>query len=607
MPGIAGIIRKSSYEGIERDLCLMAEAMRHETFYSGDQYINKDLGLYVGWMCHRGAFSDCMPLISPNKDVVLIFQGENYLDSEAAARLRRGRNGVDESSARYLLNLYTELGDDFFLRLNGWYCGLIADLRTKKIILFNDRYGIGRIYFHEEKEEFIFASEAKSLLKIRPALRAIQPDALAQYLRSNCVMGDRTLFKGISLLPNASMWTFQNGAFPKKKRFFHFNEWETQPKLGADEFYQRFAETTSRVFPTYARSSEKVRMSLTAGLDTRVIMASLWANNQSLPSYTFGGAWGETFDIRTARKIARIVNQAHDVIRIKEDFFKEFSNFAHRAVYISDGTHDAFGAHDVYFNQLARELAPVRLTGKFGSEVVRIRRMIPWGNFRPDLVQPDLRELLDEAQPLDQVTQTQSMLSRSVCEEIPWFEFGRVAIEQSQLVLRTPYMDNELVRLMFQAPLELRAAGTLQARYVKETSPELSAILTNLSRSAEHNRLVASLLYFLFWSLFKAEYIYLYATPHWLTKVDRRLENLRLERFFSGRQKFEGYRIWIKTRLSNFIRETLLDPAARFGDFFDKAAVEKIVTRHIAGTHNYLGEINKVLTIELVCSSLLNS
>ncbi len=32
-----------------------------------------------------------------------------------------------------------------------------------------------------------------------------------------------------------------------------------------------------------------------------------------------------------------------------------------------------------------------------------------------------------------------------------------------------------------------------------------------------------------------------------------------------------------------------------------------MVDRHIAGTHNYLNEINKVLTIELICSSLLKN
>ena len=87
----------------------MINAMRHETFYNSGEYINEDLGIWAGWICHKGAFSDCMPLISRNKHVVLIFQGENYLDKDTANKLRRFGNDVDESSARYLANLYDEL------------------------------------------------------------------------------------------------------------------------------------------------------------------------------------------------------------------------------------------------------------------------------------------------------------------------------------------------------------------------------------------------------------------------------------------------------------------------------------------------------------------
>lgn len=162
-------------------------------------------------------------------------------------------------------------------------------------------------------------------------------------------------------------------------------------------------------------------------------------------------------------------------------------------------------------------------------------------------------------------------------------------------------MDNELVKLMYQAPSGLRASRDLQARYVRERDHQLSDVPTNMGRVRENGQLIDKLAYSLFWALFKAEFIYLYATPHWLTRLDRKLEKLRPERLVAGRQKFEGYRIWIKTHLADFVREALLNPRARCTDFFDKAWLEKVVVRHTAGTHNYMNEINKMLTIELVC------
>ena len=109
------------------------------------------------------------------------------------------------------------------------------------------------------------------------------------------------------------------------------------------------------------------------------------------------------------------------------------------------------------------------------------------------------------------------------------------------------------------------------------------------------------------WALFKLEYTYLYPLPHWLTWIDRRLEKLKPERLFAGRQKYEAYRIWFKTNFAWFIRDTLLSPRAHCTEFFDKNGLEKVVGRHLAGTHNYLREINKMLTVELIYSSLLKA
>ena len=605
MPGITGIIRKAPYESIDRDLTTMVEAMRHETFYAGGEYVNRELGLYLGWMGQNEGHDSLRPALSHNKDVVLILHGETYHDEEKAGAVCQSDVDTRRSAGMHALDLYLKLGVNFVRRLNGWFSGLLVDCRTKKIILFNDRYGMGRLYFYESREEFLFGSEAKSVLKVRPAVRKIEPAALAQYLRANCVMGDRTIFEGLFLVPHAACWVFEAGAPLRKRRYFTFDEWEQLTNADASEFYPKFAETVSRVFPMYLKASEKVAMSLTAGLDTRVIMAALHKGDRSFPCYTFGGVWGDTFDIRTARKIAATVGQPYDVIRIGKAFFRDFGKYAQRTVYISDGTHDAFGAHDLYFNEIARKIAPVRLTGKFGSEVVRIRKMIPWASFPRELLNGELKAVFDQALPLSSVSKTNNPLSKVISEEIPWYEYGRLAIEQSQVRLRTPYMDNELVELMFQAPTGLRAAGTLQADYVRERAPQLSVILTNLSRSGEHSRLVKEAFYLAFWSLFKLEYIYLFATPHWLTRIDRRLKVFKPERLFSGRQKFEGYRIWIKEHLSDFVQETLLAVQPEYASFFEKRLVERMVRRHVAGTHNYLNEINKVLSIELICLSLL--
>jgi hypothetical protein len=44
-------------------------------------------------------------------------------------------------------------------------------------------------------------------------------------------------------------------------------------------------------------------------------------------------------------------------------------------------------------------------------------------------------------------------LSVAVFKDFRLREYSKIAIEQSQSVFRSPYMDNDLVELMYQAPL----------------------------------------------------------------------------------------------------------------------------------------------------------
>src|SRR5579864_4779292 len=284
MPGIFGIIRREPYEGIQRDLGLMAEEMRHETYYVGNQYVNREIGLYLGWWSHPSSLGECMPLISSDKRFVLVLEGENYPDHCRSAS--SGCNGNLKTNAEDLLRCIEERGDKCLEDLNGWFCGVIIDLALRRVTLFNDRYGMSRIYFHEGKDEFIFASEAKSLLRIRPALRAIEPRALAQLLRSYCVMGNESLFKGVTLLPGASSWVFDDGVIPQKRTYFDFAAWEEQPALAPGEFYEKFDETVSRVFPSYMGGPSRVALSLSSGLDRRLILAADGDGRRPLPCYT---------------------------------------------------------------------------------------------------------------------------------------------------------------------------------------------------------------------------------------------------------------------------------------------------------------------------------
>ena len=139
----------------------------------------------------------------------------------------------------------------FLEKLNGWFSGVLVDLREQKFVLFNDRYGVNRIYYHEDAGGFYFSSEAKALLKILPGTRQLDLRSLGEVLSCEAVLENRSLFSGISLLPAGSAWVFSRGEPVKKKTYFKQEAWESQPELSEADFYEKLKETWARILPRY--------------------------------------------------------------------------------------------------------------------------------------------------------------------------------------------------------------------------------------------------------------------------------------------------------------------------------------------------------------------
>ena len=73
MPGIVGLIGTTPREEAVHKVKLMLDAMSYEPFYSRGLYVNEMLGLYAGWLVHPKSFSDCMPVVSEDSNIALLF------------------------------------------------------------------------------------------------------------------------------------------------------------------------------------------------------------------------------------------------------------------------------------------------------------------------------------------------------------------------------------------------------------------------------------------------------------------------------------------------------------------------------------------------------
>lgn len=596
MPGIVGIISQKPAHQCAALVKSMVASMEHEPFYASGTYAVPEMGVYAGWVAHEHSFAAGQVFFNEEKNIALIFAGECFADPDMRPELRQKGHEVREPAGDWLVHLYEEEGDRFFAKLNGLFSGLLIDKRQGKAFLFNDRYGMERIYWHDTEDAIYFASEAKALLRILPELRAFDEEGVAQFLAFGCTLEWRTLFRGVQLLPGASLWAFESGKCHKKK-YFSPETWETQPKLTIDSFESEFQATFKRILPRYFESESKIGISLTGGLDSRMIMAGRPETIDGPVCYTFAGEKGETLDARLAARIARACGLDHHMLRIGPDFFSDFSSHADRTVYMTDGYFGTLGAHEIYLNKQAHYLAPVRLTGNYGSEVLRGMSTFKPTRLSSHLLNPGVsRSVYSAARHLTK----ENAVTFAAFHEIPWNLFGSFAASRSQVTFRTPYLDNEIVALAYQIPERARTSPLPALHFVKDNDPALSNIPTDMGKMSDSRGIRAALSRFFSKATFKLDYLNNEGLPHWLSPLDPLLRHFSSRAKILGLHKHLHYRSWFQQELSGYVKDVLTDARTQRSPLWNSDFLDSLATEHTRGRKNYVLEINAVLTLEAV-------
>ncbi len=600
MPGIVGLIGRIPREAAERELLQMGMAMYHEKSYVTGMWMDESLGVYVGSVERKGSFCDGMPLKNERQDVVLIFSGEEFPEPGTPQHLTERGHHLDDAEASYLVHLYEEENESFPAALNGRFQGLLIDRGRGTAMLFNDRYGMHRVYYHESKDAFYFAAEAKAILAVRPELRGVAPRSLGEFVSCGCVLENRTLFKGIHVLPPASAWSFRNGSIEGKRSYFHPREWEDQERLDPKAYYRELREVFARNLPRYFHSRERIGMSLTGGLDTRMIMAWQRLEAGSLPCYTFGSMFRDNQDVRISRRVASICKQPHQVITAGQEFLSNFAPYAERVVYLSDGCLDVGRAPDLYLNEKARQIAPVRMTGNYGGEILRGVRTFKPQEPMAGLFSPEFLAYIRQAKETYACVLGGHPVSFAAFKQASWHQRAILSLEETQLSLRSPYLDNDFVRTVFRAPESAFINNEVSLRLIADGNRALLNVPTDRGLAGERGPFSRVLSRGFLEFLFKAEYAYDSGMPQWLARIDHSLSSLRLERLFLGRHKPFHFRVWYRDTLAGYVKDVLLEPCSLSRSYIERKQLEAVVLGHLKGNRNYTNEIHKLLSLELL-------
>jgi asparagine synthase (glutamine-hydrolysing) len=593
MPGLVGYIGKKHPKTARKLVASMLETITHEAFYASGVYSSADCRLHLGW-------SDQLPNPQPmprcSKDGrFLLFVHSNVAPtSEETERFFHGCERNIEDSVR---------------NLDGSFSIVLLRPQQCAVTIANDRYGMDRLYAVKGRDEFFFASEAKALLRVLPQeSKLFDSLGLAQFMAYGCTFDGRSLFREVEVLPSGTLHHFVAGHLSRHSSYFAFEEWEREkaqdPVLLVEELKRAFVDAARRNLTP----PEQVGLSLTGGFDSRMVLAAATDQAVRLPCYTFAGKERESFDAKAARRVSQKLNLPFEVLRIDSSFLAHLADYVTRSVYLSDGYLGVSGAAELRMNQLAREIAPIRITGNYGGELIRGVRTLS--------VNYDSRLFEDSQKKLAEVEINRIAASIAGMHPLTFVAivhtgaqgYGRRAVEESQIVTRTPFVSNRLVQLLYRLPERL-SGYTVTQQLLSGASNRLSGISNEQGYYIRSGKLRRSLRSFHRGLVFRSENRLRSDMPRIALVLAKRLPFcLALaEQKLLGRNKFYHLRPWLRDYLSEFVHDSIGDLARNaVAPSLSKAQVRRVLREHYVGTRDHSYELERLLCIAIAGQQLLH-
>jgi asparagine synthase (glutamine-hydrolysing) len=499
MPGLVGFISDDVRDGQLLDR--MVNSLRHEEWYKVDRYTSPPFNVA---RVHLGIFNpEPQPVFNEDRSLCIFMEGKVYGYDQDKRRLEEKHHFMSNNDPEFCLHLYEELGTESFKTLNGNFLLLICDLRQKKVMLVNDRFGLIPVYYALNNDRLMFAPEAKAILQDKTFKRELDIQALVNSFAFGEFWGERTLFKGVNILPPASILTYGSGKL-SVSQYWRFS-YQPEYDLAEEAMVEELAEAFRRAVALRMRDPLRYGISLSAGLDCRSILAAIEPQRRrELTTYSYGPPYCEQMPI--ARKVAERSGTRHHFIEITPELMIQN---AEQMVWLSDGRNHIEGSHLHPVHRQVRSEVDVVFDGfvldrTLGGQHLRKNRMNPvskdgllstvlqsmrlYGDdellrlFRPEyhaIVKEApasaLRAEFDKMTYADPRTAFDEFYLRTYVAYAPsWHVTMRDLLEVS-----FPTVDNDLFNVMFRIPPEKKLNHRIHRKVLMSLSPELAAITYN--------------------------------------------------------------------------------------------------------------------------------
>ena len=319
------------------------------------------------------------PMLSADGRYVITYNGELYNYRELREQLKeKGHSFKTESDTEVLLAAFAEWGSACLPRLNGMFAFGIWDNQEHTLTLARDHVGIKPLYYafipsqNGNPGSLVFASEIKAVLNTGLIQKALDIEALHQFLTFLWAPDPNTLFRGIKTVPPAHVLTLRGDQISLHEWWdVSFADIET----GRSETWwqERVLETLDRVVEMEMVADVPLGSFLSGGVDSSGIVAMMknHASGRRVSTYTVGIESEDLRydiipdDVKWARKVNQHLDTDYHEIMLKP----AVAELLPKLVYHMDEPPIDMAIPSYLVSRAARETLTVMLSGMGGDEV----------------------------------------------------------------------------------------------------------------------------------------------------------------------------------------------------------------------------------------------
>ncbi len=380
MCGIAGLLYADSSRPVDRSILqAMGRSIAHRGPDAEGFLVEPGIGLVHRRLSIIDLAGGDQPIGNEDGSVQVIFNGEIYNFQSLREQLeQKGHRFHTKSDTEVIVHLYEEQGEELVARLRGMFTFALWDRKRRKLVLARDRLGIKPLYVYRDAEKLLFGSELKAILAYPGIRRQVDPQGLEDYFTFGMVPGARSIFRGISKLPPASVLTVQADQLAAPAKCYWRLRVEPDPRPTADEWQEAIRAKLDETIRLHLIADVPVGAFLSGGIDSSVIVACS-ADSTLGPLQTFSmGFHEEKFsELPYARLVAERCGTRHveeivtpDAVQLLEELTHHYdepfadasavptylvSRLASRSVKVvlsGDGGDEAFGGYARYAHDL---------------------------------------------------------------------------------------------------------------------------------------------------------------------------------------------------------------------------------------------------------------